>query len=202
MSSYRKHYHQYYHFHKLNLESVGWHSHTIYLEGVGKHSHATEEHSHTIGDHTHHISKHRHRVYIAQDDGHSHAINANKLAHTHGLDHTHEIPLGGAGEHFHTFSVASHTHKVPIPTHRHGITPGIYESGNASSFDIYVNGTKKVSIGATSYNDDITQWLLNEQNMIPRNTWIDVEIRPNDLAYVVSTVFIQGFVQSRGGGNY
>jgi len=44
--------------------------------------------------------------------------------------------------------------------------------------------------------------LLNSDNQVPRNTWIDVTIVPNDLAYVVSSIFVQGFVQSRGGGNY
>ena len=71
-----------------------------------------------------------------------------------------------------------------------------------TQFDIYVGSTKKATVEATTYNGDITQWLLNDKNLIPRNTWINVEIRPNALAYVVSSVFVQGFVQSRGGGNY
>ena len=61
---------------------------------------------------------------------------------------------------------------------------------------------KIATVDATSYNDDITAWLLDSDNQVPRNQWIDVEIRPNDLAYVVCSVFVQGFVQSRGGGNY
>ena len=124
---------------------------------------------------------------------------------------THTVNLSGAGSHSHTFSVPAHTHNVTIPAHTHNVTipshshsivPGIFESGSASAFDIYVNGKKKVTIAATSYNDDITAWLLNDDNQVPRNQWVDVEIRPNDLAYVVCSVFVQGFVQSRGGGNY
>lgn len=215
------------HKHNIDLTNVGSHTHSIFghnhtfdLTNVGSHSHIVDTHkhniditsvglhNHTLINHTHTIGKHRHFTTV---DGHSHSIPKSVFTHTHGMDHTHTVNLSGAGSHSHSFSVPAHkhsvtipahTHSVPIPPHRHSIVPGIFESGSASAFDIYVNGKKKVTIAATSYNDDITAWLLNDQNMVPRNQWIDVEIRPNDLAYVVSTVFVQGFVQSRGGGNY
>ena len=60
----------------------------------------------------------------------------------------------------------------------------------------------KATVNSTSYNDDITEWLIDSNGTIPRGQWIDMEIIPDDLAYVVASVFIQGFVQSRGGGNY
>lgn len=215
------------HKHNINLANVGSHTHSILghnhtfdVKNVGSHSHTVNAHkhniditnvglhSHTLINHKHAIGQHRHFTTV---DGHSHSIPKSVFAHTHGMDHTHTVSLSGAGSHSHSFSVPAHTHSVTIPAHTHNVTipshshsivPGIFESGSASAFDIYVNGKKKVTIAATSYNDDITAWLLNDQNMVPRNQWIDVEIRPNDLAYVVSTVFVQGFVQSRGGGNY
>lgn len=215
------------HKHNIDLTNVGSHTHSILghnhtfdANNVGSHSHIVNAHkhniditsvglhNHTLVNHTHTIEKHRHFTTV---DGHSHSIPKSVFAHTHGMDHTHTVNLSGAGSHSHSFSVPAHTHSVTIPAHTHNVTipshshsivPGIFESGSASAFDIYVNGKKKVTIAATSYNDDITAWLLNDQNIIPRNQWIDVEIRPNDLAYVVSTVFVQGFVQSRGGGNY
>lgn len=215
------------HNHNINLTNVGSHTHSILghnhtfdANNVGSHSHTVNEHKHNInitnvGLHNHTLINHKHAIgqhrHFTTVDGHSHSIPKSVFAHTHGMDHTHTVSLSGAGSHSHSFSVPAHTHSVTIPAHTHNVTipphshsivPGIYESGSASAFDIYVNGKKKVTIAATSYNDDITAWLLNDQNMVPRNQWIDVEIRPNDLAYVVSTVFVQGFVQSRGGGNY
>ena len=119
------------------------------------------------------------------------------------LSHTHNVSLSsGATSHTHSFNIGGHTHSVTIPSHTHAITTGIFESGSPSGFDIYVSGTKKATVGSTSYNDDITQWLIGDNGLIPRNRWIDVEIKPNDKAYIVSSVFVQGFVQSRGGGNY
>ena len=126
--------------------------------------------------------------------------------------HSHNISFSSVGSHSHTFSIGSHshsvtipshTHSVDIPSHSHSITPGIFEVGTAStSFGIYVGGQLKQTISATRWEGDITQWLLNDSGLIPRDSWIKVEIRPNAMAYVVSSVFVQGFVQSRGGGNY
>ena len=203
------------HTHKYTINS---HLHTVTIPDH-THKYTINSHLHTITvpAHTHEINKHRHYFTINE---HSHTINKSLFAHTHGMNHTHNIELSSVGAHTHTFSIgahshtvnipahshkvttSSHTHTVEIPSHTHKIIAGIFESGNPNSFDIYVNNTKKATVEATSYNDDITAWLLNDQNQIPRDSWIDLEIRPNDLAYVVSTVFVQGFVQSRGGGNY
>ena len=170
------------------------HRHNLTLNGLA-HSHNIE-HYHTVsvsgtasgGSHTHTFS-------IPE---HSHTISA----HSHSItipSHTHSISIPN---HKHSISIPNHTHSITIPSHTHSITAGIFESGNATKFDIYVGGTKKTTINKTSYDGDITAWLLNADKQIPRGQWIDIEIRPNDLAYVQSSVFVQGFVQSRGGGNY
>lgn len=162
---------------------------------------------------------------------HLHFINFNVFAHDHNINHYHTVSVSGSGsggKHTHTFTLPNHTHTItahrhnlPDLTHKHSITlkghkhditlnghsheitAGIFESGNPTKFDIYVKNEKRATVNAISYNGDITQWLLDTTTQtIPRNTWIDVEIRPDSLAYVQASVFVQGFVQSRGGGNY
>ena len=172
------------HIHTIGLNGFT-HSHSIKLSGIGSHSH-----SFYIGDHSHSISvgNHSHSISVGN---HSHSISVGK--------HSHSISVEN---HSHSINVAAHSHTISIPAHQHNIIAGIFESGNPTAFDIYVGGKKKTTVNATSYNGDIVTWLLNSDNEVPRNQWIDIEIRPNDLAYVVSSVFVQGFVQSRGGGNY
>lgn len=223
-----RHNHGMYHYHGLNLSNVGYHKHALYkhrhriyheaghshtidksklghthgmdhthtisLSGVGSHSHTF-----SIGSHTHSVTipNHTHSVTIP-----NHTHNVKIPNHTHSVTipaHTHTVSIPN---HTHTVTIPAHTHNVTIPSHTHNIIAGIYESGNPSAFDIYVGNTKKTTVYATSYEGDITEWLLNNKNEIPRNQWIDITIKPNDLAYVVSSVFVQGFVQSRGGGNY
>ena len=157
---------------------------------------------------------------------HSHTFAYGAPSHQHGftipnftmyvsksqLSHGHGINLNGVGNHSHSVTFKAHKHKVTFPTHshkitmpehRHSIIPGIFESSErATQFYIYVNGKRVATVKATTYDGDITKWLLNDSNLIPRNSWISMEIRPDKLAYVVSSVFVQGFVQSRGGGNY
>lgn len=170
------------------------------------------EHYHTITDKTGHIHgfdkstfAHWHAIRITNNygkSGLSHSHNFSIGSHTHSVSipaHTHSVSVPS---HTHSVSIPAHTHNVSIPSHTHTISAGIFESGNPSEFDIYVGGVKKTTVSSTNFNDDITAWLLNDRNQIPRGSWIDVEIRPNDLAYVVCSVFVQGFVQSRGGGNY
>lgn len=138
--------------------------------------------------------------------GHNHSFNIKhnhkiNIAHEHQYDISHKHTID-CPKHKHKITIPGQNLSVSIPAHTHDISAGIFESGNPTAFDIYVGGKKKVTITDKKYNDDISQWLLNADNKIPRNSWIKVEIRPNDLAYVVSSVFVQGFVQSRGGQNY
>ena len=156
------------------------HDHTFDVTG-GSHSHSFSipNHKHTVN-----LSSHTHQVTIPK---HQHQVTIKK--------HKHSISIAS---HKHSITIPSHKHSIAIPSHTHSITAGIFESGNATKFDIYVGGTKKTTINKTSYDGDITAWLLDETKRIPRNSWIEVEFRPNDLAYIQSSVFVQGFVQSRG----
>lgn len=183
-------------------------------------------HQHSLPNHSHGVAQSNHKHSLYDEEGnrgefHTHSLPLRELRHSHNINHYHTVDVSGSasgGRHTHTFSIPdhthtisahnhnlpnlSHTHNITLNSHSHDIMPGIFESGNATAFDIYVNGTKKTTISAKTYEGDITSWLLNAQNQVPRDSWIKVEIRPNDLAYVVSSVFVQGFVQSRGGGNY
>ena len=86
-----------------------------------------------------------------------------------------------------------------IPAHEHDITPGIYFYGSPKQFDLYVNGKKKTTIVSTDTELDLTQYLVDTSSkLIPRGSWLSIEVRPNDLAYVSIDMFVQGFVQSRG----
>lgn len=136
---------------------------------------------------------------------HKHDIKSshkhNVPAHSHGFSvpaHSHSVTIPA---HSHSVTIPSHSHNVKIPGHSHNIKQGIFESGNASTADIYVNGKLKGTMERDS-EIELTPYLLNSNNEIPRDTWIEIEVRPNDLAYVTIDMFIKGFVQSRGGGIY
>ena len=177
------------HYHLVNI------SYSSNVTGQTGFSHSHKFH---IGDHSHKINiGHQHKVTIPQQ-----TVSIPCPKHKHSVKvpaQTLSIPCP---RHTHQITIPGWSKTISIPPHTHGISAGIFESGNATAFDIYVGNTKKTTVNATSYNGDITQWLLNNKNQVPRDQWIDVTIVPNDLAYVVSSVFVQGFVQSRGGGNY
>ena len=131
------------------------------------------------------------------DGYHNHTIARNWFMHSH------TISSSGSQSHQHKITLPDHNHSVIIPGHSHNIIAGIYENSEVpTGFSVYIRNTLRTTVQATTYEADITQWLLNDHNLIPRNQWIDVVIVPDKLAYVVSSVFVQGFVQSRGGGNY
>lgn len=138
-------------------------------------------------------------------NGHQHTVSANAHSHemptqyhTHEIDidaHTHDVSVPA---HKHTFTIPGHNHTVEIPAHTHEITPGIYRFGNAKNFAIYVNGAYKGTFAGDAAEVDITSYLLGDDRKIPRGTWLSVEVRPDDLAYVSIDLIFQGFVQSRG----
>ena len=123
---------------------------------------------------------------------HSHTVSA----HTHTVDdHTHRVEIPA---HSHTLTIPGHSHKVTVPAHSHNITPGIYQYGNPQKFGLYVNGAKKADFSGKAAELDITNLLTGSDNMIPRGSWLSLEIRPDDLAYISIDLIVQGFIQSRG----
>lgn len=138
---------------------------------------------------------------------HAHSFSGTSSSHTHGMSHTHRVSIPShshsfsVGAHTHSVSIPAHTHSVSIPDHTHGIEQGIFEFGGASGATIWVNGKEKGAMG-TDHDVDLTEWLLNDDGKIDRGRWHKVEVVPNDLAYVTIDIYIQGFVQSRGGSTY
>ena len=138
---------------------------------------------------------------------HAHSFSGTSSSHTHGMSHTHRVSIPShshsfsVGAHTHSVSIPAHTHSVSIPNHTHGIEQGIFEFGGASGATIWVNGKEKGAMG-TDHDVDLTEWLLNEDGKIDRGRWHKVEVVPDELAYVTIDIYIQGFVQSRGGSTY
>lgn len=146
-------------------------------------------HSHTFNfGHSHYLF-HSHEITIPS---HSHTVNIGSHSHSVSLS----IPA-----HSHSVNIPSHSHTVKLEAHTHDITQGIFEFGNATGANIYVNGKLKGTMTKDA-EIELTPYLLNDSNEIPRDTWIEVEIRPNDLAYVTIDMFVKGYIQSRGGGTY
>lgn len=130
-------------------------------------------------------------------EGHQHNYRLVS-SHQHAVkipDHTHQIEIGS---HSHTITIPGHSHSVNIPGHSHEITPGIFEFGDPKGFTIFVNGVKRTVFDGTTAELDITKLLIGTNNMIPRGSWLTLEVRPDDLAYISIDLIVQGFVQSRG----
>ena len=140
----------------------------------------------TFDDHTHSV-----RLSVPS---HKHTIGS----HTHGMDHTHNFTLPS---HTHNFNVPSHTHSVNIPTHTHNIEAGIFRFGSPSSFTIGVNGETRATFTETQAEINITDYLVGDDGKIARGSWQTIDILPNDLAYISVDMYVQGFIQSRGGSN-
>lgn len=130
---------------------------------------------------------------------HAHNVLWRKMTHTHGMQHTHTVNVPS---HDHSFSVPAHEHNVTIPSHTHNIEYGVfYASGTPSGALIRVNGKDAFRIGQ-SFEGDITDYLIGEDGKIPRGRFINIEVVPDGLAYVVISIAAQGFIQSKGSGQY
>lgn len=128
---------------------------------------------------------------------HIHPAHSHTMpSHTHTVrNHTHNVDIP---DHTHDIKIPGHRHNVDLPSHAHEITPGIYRFGNPQSFGLYINRAKKAEFSGRTAELDITDLLTGADNMIPRGSWLSLEVRPDDLAYISIDLMVQGFVQSRG----
>lgn len=132
-------------------------------------------HSHGAHNHTITIRSHNHRLNLS--------------------DHTHNVSIP---DHTHNTTIPSHSHNVEIPSHAHDITPGIFLFGNPQKFSLYINGARKADFSGQTAELDITSFLVGADKRIPRGSWLSLEVRPDDLAYISMDLVVQGFIQSRG----
>lgn len=171
-------------------------TYTTYEDGDGSHRHRMLDHSHSGADtvaHRHGLARHDHSMV------HQHTFSVSSHKHTVNTPaHSHSVSISS---HTHNVSIPSHTHDFSIPDHTHEIEQGIFEFGSPSGASIKVNGTACGTM-TTDAEIDITEWLVSDDGKISRGTWHKVEVVPNDLAYITIDLYIQGFVQSRGGGTY
>ncbi len=139
------------------------------------------------------VTSHQHEVRF---EPHDHIVDIEDHDHTVTIqEHDHAVYIP---DHDHTVDIPAHDHTVTIPAHAHEITPGIFEFGDPTRFGLYVNGRKKADFQGRTAELDVTKLLIGQDNKIPRGSWLSLEVRPDDLAYVSMDLIVQGFVQSRG----
>lgn len=147
-------------------------------------------------------SGHSHELY-----NHIHSMSADQFQHTHGVSipsHSHTFSTPEIPAHTHTVSVPGapqHSHSFSIPSHSHGVQHGIYfASVNPSNATVTI-GEQSFTIGGTSFEGDITQYLIDDGS-IPRGRFIEIKVTPDTLAYITISISAQGFIQSKGGGQF
>ena len=164
------------------LKDVGY---ATFVES-GAHSHGAHSHNITIRSHSHRLEL----------DDHTHRVTIPAHSHTTTIPgHSHRVTIP---DHTHTLTIPGHSHKVTVPSHSHAITPGIYQYGNPQKFGLYINGAKKADFSGRTAELEITALLTGADNTIPRGSWLSLEVRPDDLAYISIDLIVQGFIQSRG----
>lgn len=118
--------------------------------------------------------------------------------------------VGSGSSHYHEYWAAlvdhnhkmEHYHTVNLPTHTHGITPGIYRLGDEPTGATVNIGSGTYTFNGTADERDITEYLIGEDGKIPRGTYLPIQVTPSGLAYIVISVAAVGFIQSKTGGNY
>jgi len=180
------------HTHLLNLHS---HTSAAHLHALSNHQHTSAAHNHQLDMHSHTSAGHLHSISNHRHASAAHAHTLNMHSHT-SASHDHSTAN-------HRHSMSNHRHNMEhvhgIEDHSHELTPGITWVGNPQSFRLRINGQWRGPVFMTRREEiDITGFLVNAQNMIPRGVWHRVEIWPDDVANIMITLQVQGFMQSRG----
>lgn len=152
---------------------------TVQISEAGGHVHDGAE---AAGEHTHAVAEHNHALLGSP--------------HWHDVDVIINIPSQD-------IIIPSHDHDVKYPSHSHGISYGIYEGGRAKSVAVKVDGVDlPVSLLAGREVDVAAYLATDESGKIQRSTWHTIEIVPDALTRIVGNLYMQIFIQHRGGGNY
>jgi len=151
----------------------------LYTDGIE----LTTQSSSGQGAHVHGVSSHRHKY------DHSHSAVASCVVPPLTID----LPA-----HSHRVNIPGHSHEVEVPPHTHEMVHGIYEGGRCTSVTVRVDGREVPEAGATEV--DILPYLAADASgKIRRGEWHTVELTPNGLGRINANLYMQVFVQSRGG---
>ena len=140
------------------------------------------------------------------EDQHTHVINAHSASvpshyhtmpsHVHQMNHTPVIP-----DHMHTLE--GHTHVVEASAHTHSIHFGIYTGTTATKATLIIDGVQAFVDETRGAEVDVTQYLeMDDGGKIRRGRWHEIQIVPDRLTRIEANLFVQLFIQSRGGGDY
>lgn len=122
-------------------------------------------------------------------------IGSGEIYHVYSHEHSLSIP-----SHSHSFSIPDHSHPVTIPGHTHEEKHGIYEGERANSCYLRVDG--KTVFNYSKEVNIIPYLSKDDEGKIQRGSWHEVEIVPDGLTRINSSIFIQLFTNSRGGGDF
>ena len=177
----------------------------------GAHSHTVNNHSHDIththyANHSHTISTHTHGMVHMHYANHSHKIpdHQHEFNHMNNVSMKFKIPemLVEIPPHRHTVNTA-HAHTVTLKNHAHDIVYGIFEGATASKYSVVVDGVVVPEADMSKGEIDVVRYLsANEEGKVLRGAWHEVQIVPDRLTRLTVNLFLQVFIQSRGGGDY
>lgn len=124
------------------------------------------------------------------------------VTHTHTAYHHHAVPISVTIPQI-NIEIPSHEHGITLPTHSHGISYGIYEGEVAQSVVIKVDGTQLPAELLSGREVDVAEYMsTDDAGKIRRGTWHTLEIVPDGLTRIVGNLYMQIFIQHRGGGSY
>jgi hypothetical protein len=109
---------------------------------------------------------------------------------------------GGTDSHTHTYQdfkitgSAEHEHSVSIPSHSHGINPGIFTSTTASGCTIWVNGSDRTNAltGGATFSADQDE--LDVTEYMTATGYNTVEVRSGTIGRVRCTAFVNLYLNS------
>lgn len=136
--------------------------------------------------------------YTSTDGSHAHTLPAHRhyVPHDHVAESVVVVPPLEV-------VIPQHNHTITIPSHSHGISYGIYEGGSAGSVSILVDGNVLPDEAISSGQADVAAYLsADDDGKIRRGVWHTIEIVPDKLTRIVGNLYMQIFIQHRGGGSY
>lgn len=140
-------------------------------------------------------------------DNHAHLL----YPHGHYIDipgHRHDFMMREHGHDFsipnhkHSLSFPNHKHSTHIPDHTHDMEHGIYMGPTPTAVEVRVDGNLIPGLGLSEDGVDIVPYLEKDADGKIVRGWHEVTVTPDGLGRVAASIFMQMFVQSRGGGDY